>query len=218
MNEYINENADIFDDEPKKQNIVIRILKWICIGVIILICSILFVRCISNIDHKIVEKVLMNESFYSEYHKNPDGIKVEKYGMQSPWTSIRQGRLLEYNNLYYIPALKQMQFSIKYNEDLPQCEYEGMPFELTLVDEEGNEFTEYWFEEAQRSKYKFVRVCFENIDIYTDKVDDNGREIRHNFTLIIKMIDGNGNYEPLCSYKLYDGKTICKNVEYKVNK
>ena len=57
---------------------------------------------------------------------------------------------------------------------------------------------------------------FENIDIYTDKVDDNGREIRHNFTLIIKMINGDGNYEPLCSYKLYDGKTICKNVEYKV--
>ena len=30
MSEFVNENADIFDDEPKKQNIVIRVLKWIC--------------------------------------------------------------------------------------------------------------------------------------------------------------------------------------------
>ena len=111
-----------------------------------------------------------------------------------------------------------MQFSIKYNEDLPQCEYTEMPFRLTLVDEDGNEYRDYWFEEAQKYRYKYIRVCFENIDIYTDKVDEYGIEVRRPYTLVIEMTDGNGGYNELCRYKLYDGKTICKNVEYKVEK
>ena len=218
MNEYVNESADIFDDEPKKQNIVVRILKWICVGIIILICGTLFVRCLTNIDHKIVKKVLMNDRFYEAYEENGEDLKVEQYGMQSPWTSIRQGRLVEYNYLYYIPKTQQMQFSIKYNEDLPLCEYEKMPFKLKLIDDEGNEYSDYWYEEAQKSKYKYARVCFENINIYTDKTDENGQEIRRKFTLVMQMIDGKGGYEPLCTFSLYDGKTVCKNVEYKVEK
>ena len=161
MNEYVNENADIFDDTPKKQNIFVRILKWLCSGIILLICGILFVRCLGSADHKIVKKVLMNEAFYEAYENDADSLKVEKYGMQSPWVSIRQGRLVEFNELYYIPILEQMQFSIKYNEDLPLCEYSSMPFRLKLTDEEGNEYTQYWYEEAQRERYKYVRVCFE---------------------------------------------------------
>ncbi len=216
MNEYVNENADIFDDTPKKQNIFVRILKWLCSGIILLICGILFVRCLGSADHKIVKKVLMNEAFYEAYENDADSLKVEKYGMQSPWVSIRQGRLVEFNELYYIPLLEQMQFSIKYNEDLPLCEYSSMPFRLKLTDEEGNEYTQYWYEEAQRERYKYVRVCFENIDIYTDKINENGEEVRHTYTLNMEIIDGEGGYKHLCTYKLYDGKTVCKNVEYKV--
>ncbi len=218
LNEYVNENADIFDDEPKKQNIVLRIFKWVCAAIIILICGILFVRCVGYMDHKIVKKVLMNEAFYTAYEQSPEQLKVEKYGMKDAWVRVREGRQVEFNNLYYIPLLKQMQFSIKYNQDLPQCEYSEMPFRLKLIDDEGNEFTEYWFEEAQRERYKYVRICFENIDIYTDKVDENGQEIRHTYTLVIDMTDGKGGYNELCTYKLYDGKTICKNVKYKVEK
>jgi len=218
LNEYVNENADIFDDEPKKQNIVVRILKWIGAIIVILICAILFYRCVSSMDHGIVDDVLMNEAFYSAYEENPDQLEVEKYGMQSPWVAIREGRLVEFNELYYIPHLKQMQFSIKYNEDLPQCEYTGVPFRLTLVDDEGNEYGEYWYKTAQKERYKYIRVCFENIDIYTDKVDEDGQEIRRTYKLVMEITDGNGGYKPLCEYSLYDGKTICKNIEYKVEK
>ena len=218
MDEYINENADIFDDKPKKQNVVVRIIKWIFLAVIFLIWSIILVQCYKSLDHDIVDDVLMDESFYEAYEKIGTGLVVEKYAMKSAWVEVRKGRLVEFNELYYIPYLKQMQFSIKYNEDLPQCEYSGNPFRLTLVDDEGNEFKDCFFVHEQRYKYKYVRVCFNDIDIYTEKVDEDGMEIRRKFTLVIEVTDGEGGYKPLCSYRIYDGSRICKIVDYKVKK
>lgn len=218
MNEYVNENADIFDDEPKKQNIVVRIIKWFFLGIVILICSTVLVQCYKSLDHDIVDQVLMDESFFEKYEEVGSELVVEKYGMQSAWVEVRKGRLVEFNELYYIPALKQMQFSVKYNEDLPQCEYEGSPFRMTLVDDVGNEFTDCFFKHEQRYKFKYIRVCFNDIDIYTDIVDENGMEIRRQFTLVMEVTDGEGGYKPLCTYKIYDGSRISKNVKYKVKK
>ncbi len=218
MSEYINENADIFDDESKKQNIVIRVLKWVCGAIILLICAILFYRCVSSADHAITDKVLMNDAFYEAYEENPEELKVEKYGMQSPWVSIREGRLVEFNQLYYIPILQQMQFSIKYNEDLTNGEYTDIPFKLVLIDEMGNEYSEYWYETAQKERYKYIRVCFENINVYADSVDENGQELRHTYKLKMEMIDEKGQYNYLCTYNLYDGKTVCRDVKYTVKK
>ena len=150
LSEFINENADIFDEEPKKPNIFLRILKYLALTVIIVICLLLFYRCTTSTDHPIVKKVLMDEKFLEAYTENPQELDVFQYGMQSPWVSIRDGRLIEFNHLHYIPKTKQLQFSFKFNEDLPLCEYDEFPFKLKLYDESGNEFTEYWIEEAQR--------------------------------------------------------------------
>lgn len=218
MSEYINENSEIFDDTPKKSPLIVRILKWICIGIIFLICATLFVRCVASRDHEIVKKVLMDDAFYEAYEKNPNELTVEQYGMQSPWVAIRDGRLIEFNNLYYIPLLKQLQFSVKYNEDLPMCEYSEMPFRFKLIDENGAEYEKYRFEEAKKFRYNYIRVCFDDIEFLTGEIDENGLEARHTYTLEIEMTDGNGSYNELCTYKIYDGKSVSKNIEYKVEK
>ena len=216
MSEFINENADIFDEEKKKSNIFVRILKWFAVSVIIAICLLLFYRCVTSTDHPIVKKVLMNEDFFEAYDEYGAELKVLQYGMQSPWVSIREGRLVEFNHLHYIPLTQQIQFSFKFNEDLPQCEYDGFPFKLKLVDEQGTEYTEYWFEEAQRERYKYARICFENIVLEKDETDENGQKLRHTYKLEISMLDKQGNYNKLCDYMLYDGKSVNREVKYDV--
>ena len=144
--------------------------------------------------------------------------------MNSPWIAIAEGRLLEFNNLYYIPKLNQLQFSVKYNEDIKYSENDKMPLVFKLTDDDGNEYTEYFTEFAERSKYEYVRVCFENINIYKDKVDQNGEPVRKKLTLTVDMPDKNGKsrqddrfYFPY-SKQIYDGRNVSKPVKYKVEK
>lgn len=216
----INENADAFDDTPKKQHIIVRILKWFCIGIIIVICLLLFYRCVTSIDHPVVKKVLMNDAFVNEYSENPENLRVHQYGMQSAWVSVDEGRLIEFNHLYHIPLLNQLQFSIKYNHDIVNGEFSGIPFKLRLVDENGNVYDDYFFETASRERFRYIRVCFENITLKTDELDENGNNLRHTYVLEMDIVSENGNYEPLCKYELYDGdsnrSSVFKNIEYTV--
>ncbi len=217
----INENADVFNEEPqKKQNIFVRLLKWTGVLLILLICALLFYRCVTSKDHPIVKKVLMNEAFVEEYRNNPDEVKVQQYGMQSAWVSVDQGRLIEFNHLYHIPKTKQLQFSIKYNHDIIKGEFEGIPFKLRLVDENGNVFDKYFYETASRERFRYIRVCFENIDLVTDELDENGNFLRHSYTLEIDDVQPDGSYETLCKYEVYDGdsgrSSVFKNIAFEV--
>ena len=225
MDQFANENADIFNEEPnKKEHIVVRIFKWLGIGIIVIICGLLMYSCICSIDHGIVDKVLMNEAFYDEYEKAPDELVVEQYGMNSPWIAITEGRLLEFNNLYYIPKLNQLQVSVKYNEDIKYSKNDEMPLVFKLTDDEGNEYTDYFVAFAERSKYEYVRICFENVDLYKRETDENGEFLRKKLTLTVDMLDKNGKsrqddkfYFPY-SKQLYDGRNVSKPVKYKVEK
>ncbi len=219
----INENADVFnEDAEKKPHIIIRILKWLGIGIILMICALLFYRCVTSTDHPIVKKVLMNQEFLEEYEKDSENVKVQQYGMQSAWVSVAQGRLIEFNNLYYIPATNQLQVSIKYNHDIIKGEFEGIPFKLRLIDENGNTFENYFYEKASRERFRYIRVCFDDIELLTGEKNNDGVDLRHSYTLEIDSVQEDGSYEPLCRYKVYDGdsnrNSVFKNIEYKVEK
>ena len=220
MSEYINENADIFDDEPKKQNIFVRILKWIGIGIILLICVLLFYRCVTSTNHPIVKKVLVDGEILQSYNADPDAFEVEQYGMQSPWVDVKQGRLLEFNYLYYIPSVNKLQFSIKYNEDIVSDTQSEMPLRLRLEDDEGNSFEDYFFETAERERYKYVRVCFNDIELIKDgETDEYGMPLRYKYKLYIEFEtpaeDGNVETYEL-KFDIYDGKSVCKDVEFEI--
>lgn len=219
----INENAEVFNEEEKKnQHIVVKIIKWIAVGIILLICLLLLYRCVTATNHPIVEKVLMNEAFLTAYDENPDSVKVQKYGMQSAWESVDQGRLIEFNELYHIPVTNQLQFSIKYNHDIIKGKFEGIPFRLRLVDEEGNVFEDYWYETAKRERFRYIRVCFENIVLVKDELDENGKNKRHSYVVEIDAVQEDGSYENICKYEVYDGDSgradVFKNVPFKVEK
>lgn len=220
MSEYVNENADIFDDTPKKQNIFVRILKWIGVGIILLICVLLFYRCVTSTNHPIVKKVLVDDEILQSYNADPDGFAVEQYGMQSPWVDVKQGRLLEFNYLYYIPSVNKLQFSIKYNEDIVSDTQSEMPLRLRLEDDEGNEYQDYFFETAQRERYKYVRVCFNDIELIKDgEVDEYGFPVRNKYKLYIEFETpaedaSTETYE--LKFDIYDGKNVFKDVEFEI--
>lgn len=217
----INENAAIFNENEKKsKNIFVRILKWIGIGLIALICILLFYRCASAKNHPIVKKVLMNDEFFDAYEKDKESVKVQKYGMDSAWVRVAEGRLVEFNELYYIPATNQLQFSIKYNHDIVKGEYESIPFKLTLTDEEEKVYDEYWYETASRERFRYIRVCFEGIELEKEEIDENGKKMRHSYTLTMYMVNEDGEYDELCKYELYDGdgarSDVFKNIAFEV--
>ena len=226
MSELMNESADIFNEEEnKKQHIAVRIIKWIGVGVIVLIVALLFYRCATHADHPIVEKVLMNDAFLDLYDVGGRQPEVRKYGMQKPWVDVyeREGRLIEFNNLYYIPATRQLQISLKYNNDIVPENFEGFPFRLSLVDENENEFSEFWYEKAQKERYRYLRVCFENIDIETGETDENGNKKRHTYYIKMDIIQPDGSYDYLCmegKHLIYDGESdknsVYDIVKYKV--
>lgn len=217
----INESADVFnEDEHKKQNIFVRILKWLGISIILLICALLFYRCVTSKDHPVVKKVLMNEAFLSEYRQNPEKLLVQQYGMQSAWVSVDEGRIIQFNHLHHIPLTNQLQFSIKYNHDIIKGEFETIPFKLRLVDENGKIYDEFFYETASRERFRYIRVCFENIVLTTDELDENGKQKRHSYVLEMDVVQPDGSYELLCKYEVYDGDSnradVFKNVEYEV--
>ena len=222
MSEFnINESAEVFnEDEHKKQHVFVRVIKWIGIGIILVICLLLFYRCVTAINHPIIRKVLMNDAFLEAYENNPDSVKVRKYGMESAWESVEQGRLIEFNELYHIPVTNQLQFSIKYNHDIIDGEFEGIPFKLRLVDEEGKVFDEYWYETAKRERFRYIRVCFENIVLEKDGLDDNGKSLRHSYVVEIDAVQKDGSYKTICRYEVYDGDSgradVFKNVPFEI--
>lgn len=235
VSEYINENADSFNEEPKKKGFTIgKLFKWICLLLIVLVYVILAARCVQTSDDKIVKEVLVNDKFLAAYESNPENFTVEKYGIEKSWADIREGRLLEFNNLYYVPMASQLQLSVKFNMDLPLCEYdEEIPFKFRLRDENGNEYTDYWYKFKEKMGYGYIRLCFEDIQLEKEEeeiADDTKMQTtdeqsgigsygidgsRKKYTLCVDMVNADGSYSEICSERIYGGSTISREVEFK---
>lgn len=234
MSDYINESAESFNEEPQKKGFTFgKLIKWIFLSLIILVYLILAARCVQSSDHKIVDKVLVNDAFVKAYESSPEEFAVEKYGIEKAWADIREGRLLEFNSLYYVPLAKQLQISVKFNLDLPLCEYDAeIPFRFRLRDEEGNEYTDYWYEFAEKTGYGYIRLCFEGIELEKPDTENEGQsageaeevqtsigsygvsENRKKYTLCVDMVNADGSYSEICTAKIYNGSVVSKKIEF----
>ena len=95
-----------------------------------------------------------------------------------------------------------------------------MPLRLRLEDDEGNEYQDYFFETAQRERYKYVRVCFNDIELIKDgEVDEYGFPVRNKYKLYIEFETPaeNGKIETYeLKFDVYDGKNVSKDVEFEI--
>lgn len=234
MSDYINESAESFNEEPQKKGFTFaKLIKWLFLSLIILVYLILAARCVQSSDHKIVDKILVNVVFVKAYENSPEEFSVEKYGIEKAWDDIREGRLLEFNNLYYVPLAKQLQISVKFNLDLPLCEYEEeIPFRFRLRDDEGVEYTDYWYEFAEKTGYGYIRLCFEGIELEKPE-EENAVEIageaeetqtsigsygvsenRKKYTLCVDMINADGSYSEISATRIYGGSVVSKKIDF----
>lgn len=206
-------------EEPKKVKGFTfgKLIKWICVVIFVLVYGTIIVRCSLSSNDKIVSKIITDDTTLSVYNSAPQEFLVQQYPMNSPWVAIREGRLIEFNYLYYIPASKQLQFSVKFNLDV--AEYyntDGLPFDFCLKDKYGNTFTDYFFEYKEKSGYGYIRICFNNISLTDNSAepDENGIIPRNKFTVYIYQMMQDNTYADLCSYQIYDGGTVSKNIKF----
>ena len=197
-------------EEPKNEKgiTVKRVLKWICFAIMAFVIVTLVVRCSIYRDDGIVREILVDDVFMQAYEASPEDFSVRQYGMNSAWVPVRDGRLIEFNYLYHIEAAHELQFSVKYNKDISEwLNDDGIPFKFRLIDSSGNVYTDYYFKSKSKLQYNFLRICFHGIDLEADGV-------RTSYTLYIDALNEDGTYGELCSYKLYDGSTIYKEIKY----
>ena len=229
LSEYVNESADIFNEDDvnaPKTPLAVRIIKWIGVAIIIVIIGCLLYRCVTHrFEPAVSDKIIMTEEFLELYNNDPENFEVRRYGIQQPWVDVveRQGRLMEIKHLYYIPSTRQLQITLKYNADIVPEEYavlpasgtsetmKGVPFEVSLVDEANNEYKTFVYETGERERYRYIRLCFDDVDIETGETDEEGNPVRHSYFVKMKMITQEGTYEDVClggMHKIYDGTEV----------
>ena len=237
MSDYINESAEIFNEDdqaPKKQNLPLKILKWLVLAVIIFIIGCLLYRCATHrIEPEVSDKIIVSEEFLEIYNEKNELPEVRKYGIQKPWVDVlgRQGRLMEFKYLYYIPSTRQLLVTLKYNEDIVPTEFymlpekgdstdmSGIPFMISLRDETEREYKDFVYETAELERFRYIRLCFDDVDIETGETDEEGNPLRHTFHVKLKMITEDGSFTDLClggMHKIYDGKDAKNNVYDKI--
>ena len=213
-------------EEPKKKGFTIgKLFKGMALAVIVLIYGILIVRCSMYRDDQVVSEILVNDTTRKTYHSDPNAFTVEQYGMQKAWVAVKEGRLVEFNYLYYLKAAKQLQVSVKFNRDILQdanLPTESLKFYLT--DENGTVYEDYFFKDKRKFDYRYVRLCFENIDLLADNAEtdkqtqnetENETEIsRKSYTLHFEQPMPDGTYSEICAYTLYSGSDIAKIIPF----
>lgn len=211
--------SDIWEEPKKKKGFTVgKLLKWIALLIIAAVYLVLIARCGMYRDDALVSKILVNETTERAYASSPQDFAVRQYGMNSAWVAVSDGRLVEFNKLYHIEAARQLQISVKYNEDIVTANADGStPLTFYLTDENGEKYEDYFFEEKQKFRYVYVRLCFEGIDLVAPNapLDESGKPERKTYTLHIEAPGTDGTTEELCRYQIYDGSDISKPIAFK---
>ncbi len=205
-------------EEPKKKGFTVgKLFKWLAFAVIAAIYLILIARCSMYSDDKIVSEILVNDVTRAAYQAAPENFTVEQYGMQKAWVAITEGRMVEFNYLYHIKAAKQLQISVKFNKDIfadEKTPADSLKFYLT--DENGTVYDEYFYKEKQKFDYRYIRLCFENVELTDEALspDESGAIPRKSYTLHFEKPMPDGSYEEVCAYRIYSGSDISKIIPF----
>ncbi len=197
-----------------------KVIKWIGICIIITISFLLFLGLFQRCDTSIVNKIIFNETTVDAYIKDTENFEVRNYDISDKYRSIDNGKLLMISNLCYIKGANQLQFTIKYNKDIVKNPSLDIPFSLYIEDADKNIYSDYFYETDERYKFRFIRVCFENIVLedLAAGLDENGNQNMKSYELYIDMLDENREPEKFQSFSIYTGNKIYKKVNFTPDK
>lgn len=155
--------------EEEKRPLWWRILAYLfyALGVFIIGCFVF--RSCKMSDTALCDDVIFNEEIMQAYEKNPEEFKVYTYGLRKRVESVEANQLLQMKYLYYIPSVKHMQVTVKYNTSYaPEASDNSLPLGIVLRDSNNNVYDDYFYEHAEKDGYAYIRISFSNIE-FTDE-------------------------------------------------
>ena len=191
-------------EEPRKKSIVGWILTccFFSIGIFI-ICCFIFRSCRMQ-DAPVCDDVLFDRKSLEIYNKSPDEYTVYTYGLRKRFESVDANYLLQVKYMYYIPAAKQMQVTVKYNTvyaDAPTDD--TLPLKLVLKNEKSEEMTDYFYEYDVKNEYAYIRICYNGIE-----VSDTSE-----YTLYIHLPKEDGTYKQIGKFIMQDANSTYGEIE-----
>ncbi len=205
--------------EQKKGFTPWKLIKWLVLALAAVVYGILVVRCSLARDPKIVSEVLTDENFLRAYQEDPASVTVWQYPMSRAWVAVEEGRLIEFNCLYYVTGADELQVSVKYNPDiLPHVPSDEVAFRFRLTDEDGNVYDTYTCETEKPFRFRYVRLAFSGIKLEKAGETDpeTGKPVRKTYTLHLDARTPDGDYKEYCDHMIYDGSTVCKEIPFTV--
>ena len=164
-------------------------LKGFGYFLIFMVFAILFWRIISSKLPTAASKLLWTENSYAAYKEKGNDLLV--YTQDVGKVFDKDGKFSLYE-LHYIPAAKEIQFTIRYNkstvdtlaseltEELMGIMGESfteadvitsdmlpeLPFTFKLRDNEGNIYENYEYTTFTKNRYTYIRVAFSGVDLF----------------------------------------------------
>lgn len=82
-----------------------------------------------------------------------------------------------------------------------------------MTDENGTVYDEYFYKEKQKFDYRYIRLCFENVELTDEALspDESGAIPRKSYTLHFEKPMPDGSYEEVCAYRIYSGSDYIQN-------
>jgi hypothetical protein len=151
--------------------------------------AILFWRIFSSKLPSAASEIIWTEDSFAAYEKLGDNLLIYTQDVGTVYDDDGKFSLYEF---HYIPAAKEVQFTVRFNKstidrlaeelteekrkalgdaftesDIVAPETLGkLPFAFAVRDNEGNVYTEYSYTTFEKNRYTYVRVAFSGIDLY----------------------------------------------------
>ena len=181
------EELEELERQEEKHRITIgyilgKTIKFIFWGIIIFGNLLLLWRVFSSGDTKIAKRFIWKEETIALYNQDPEAFKAYKHEYDYNFTD---GGTFSVSNLYFVPSAEQFQFTVRYNNSTLKKlvkEYNltekptGETFVYRLVDNRGNEYTEYQFVTDSKNVYNYRRVVFDGITMSDENSEEKGLE------------------------------------------
>lgn len=202
MSEYTNYDdynefeEDEYDLSDSKKLTVGKIIKKTLLYSLRLLALFVFVflmyRVFSGGAPDSMKSFIWNEKGIEAYNKDSSGFEALYY--KHPDNLTKDGKFSAMN-VYFVPSMGQFQITVRYNnstlkylaEDYKlEQKPEGEVFVYRLVDNLGNEYTDYEFISDKKNIYNYQRIVFDNVDMNATKVvEEEGENVTKKFEYLV---------------------------------
>ncbi len=163
------------ENSSKAGKIIKGVFKYTFWGICALVWGLVFYRMFTSGDAKLLEEMYFSDDAVVIAEKLGDNFRV--YSVQTTSTMNKGGTIQIYNN-YYAADAKEFEIGLKYRMKHFTGEKDTqLPFEVSLYDGNGKEYSVCNTEFTTKFDYGFARIAFSGIEL---SFEDNHYE---NFSL-----------------------------------